>query len=606
MLHVRHGHPAQPGGDVRGLHSLAGASTRRRNLETRLAAENTRQSDAPDARDRRRACTFFLVRFAVALRARARLRVLLSRLVPPESTPRLPSFAATDDASSRHVSRKYTHVSQVDITEGIQKQCTVLYCKECQRYLQPPKHWIRADLESKELLTFCIKRIKGLNKVKLVDAGFIWTEPHSKRLKTKLTIQKEVLNGAILQQTFVTEFVVEWHMCDACSRAAANSDQWTACVQVRQKVEHKRTFLFLEQLILKHGMEANTIGIKSQPDGLDFYYGSRSHGLKMVDFLQNVVPVRARHDKQLVSHNANDNTYNYQYTFMVEIVPICKEDIVVLPFKVSQGMGGVGPLMLVTRVGSSFQLTDPHTMKQNWMDAAQYYRLPYRSVGTAKMFVEYVVLDIEPVRGAGHGQSGKWLLADVQVARVSDFGVNDNIMSARTHLGHHLQAGDTAMGYDLASLQIVDPELEKYRRGLALPDVLLVKKSYQEKRRRRRAKGVNRQWKLQRLDVAEDDVGGHKAVAREAERAAMDEELFMQELEEDEETRAQVQIFRDDAAGRGGDGGDATDDDDDVPEVPIESLLDGLSLARGAARHQNEQHDDGEDDGDDGDHEMMD
>ena len=81
----------------------------------------------------------------------------------------------------------------------------------------------------------------------------------------------------------------------------------------------------------------------------------------MVDFLQNVVPVRARHDKQLVSHNANDNTYNYQYTFMVEIVPICKEDIVVLPFKVSQGMGGVGPLMLVTRVGSSFQLTDPHT-----------------------------------------------------------------------------------------------------------------------------------------------------------------------------------------------------------------------------------------------------
>ena len=526
----------------------------------------------------------------------------------PEPDPRPPSFAATDDAISP-VSRN-NHVSQVDITEGIQKQCTVLYCKECQRYLQPPKHWIRADLESKELLTFCIKRIKGLNKVKLVDAGFIWTEPHSKRLKTKLTIQKEVLNGAILQQTFVTEFVVEWHMCDACSRAAANSDQWTACVQVRQKVEHKRTFLFLEQLILKHGMEANTIGIKSQPDGLDFYYGSRSHGLKMVDFLQNVVPVRARHDKQLVSHNANDNTYNYQYTFMVEIVPICKEDIVILPFKTSQGMGGCGPLMLVTRVGSSFQLTDPHTMKQNWMDAAQYYRLPYRSVGTAKMFVEYVVLDIEPVRGAGHGQSGKWLLADVQVARVSDFGVNDHIMSARTHLGHHLQAGDTALGYDLASLQIVDPELDKYRRGLALPDVLLVKKSYQEKRRRRRARGVNRQWKLQRLDVVEDEAGGHKAVAREAERAAMDEELFMQELEEDEETRAHVRIFRDDAAGSGAGAGagaaDASDDDDDVPEVPIEALLDGLTLARGAAEHTPETHDYGEDDEADGDHEMMD
>lgn len=37
-------------------------------------------------------------------------------------------------------------------------------------------------------------------QVKLVDASFIWTEPHSMRLKTKLTIQGEVLNGAILQQ----------------------------------------------------------------------------------------------------------------------------------------------------------------------------------------------------------------------------------------------------------------------------------------------------------------------------------------------------------------------------------------------------------------------
>jgi nonsense-mediated mRNA decay protein 3 len=56
--------------------------------------------------------------------------------------------------------------SQVDITEGIQKQLTVLWCKECGRYLHPPRAWIRAELESKELLTFCIKKIRGLNKVR--------------------------------------------------------------------------------------------------------------------------------------------------------------------------------------------------------------------------------------------------------------------------------------------------------------------------------------------------------------------------------------------------------------------------------------------------------
>jgi nonsense-mediated mRNA decay protein 3 len=59
--------------------------------------------------------------------------------------------------------------SQVDITEGIQKQVSILWCKECNRYLQPPKHWLRAELESKELLTFCIKRLKGLQKVRFPD-----------------------------------------------------------------------------------------------------------------------------------------------------------------------------------------------------------------------------------------------------------------------------------------------------------------------------------------------------------------------------------------------------------------------------------------------------
>ncbi len=32
-----------------------------------------------------------------------------------------------------------------------------------------------------------------------MDAGFIWTEPHSKRIKVKLSIQKEVKKGIITQ-----------------------------------------------------------------------------------------------------------------------------------------------------------------------------------------------------------------------------------------------------------------------------------------------------------------------------------------------------------------------------------------------------------------------
>ena len=83
--------------------------------------------------------------------------------------------------------------NQVDITEGIPKQININFCRNCERYLQPPTQWLTCQLESKELLSLCLKKMKGLSKVRLIDAGFIWTEPHSKRIKLKLTVQKEVI-----------------------------------------------------------------------------------------------------------------------------------------------------------------------------------------------------------------------------------------------------------------------------------------------------------------------------------------------------------------------------------------------------------------------------
>ena len=57
---------------------------------------------------------------------------------------------------------------------------------------------------------------------------------------------------------------------------------------------------------------------------MDFFFSNRSHALKFVDFVQSVVPANCRDDKQLVSHNEHTATYNYKYTFSVEIVPICR------------------------------------------------------------------------------------------------------------------------------------------------------------------------------------------------------------------------------------------------------------------------------------------
>lgn len=60
------------------------------------------------------------------------------------------------------------------------------------RYFEPPTEWVACTLESRELLSLCLKRLKGLNEVQLVDAGFVWTEPHSKRLKVNILLLFDV------------------------------------------------------------------------------------------------------------------------------------------------------------------------------------------------------------------------------------------------------------------------------------------------------------------------------------------------------------------------------------------------------------------------------
>ena len=86
--------------------------------------------------------------------------------------------------------------------------------------------------------------ILGLKNVKLVDAEFVWTEPHSKRIKINLTVQKEVFN-VVLQQSFIVAFIIEAKTCEDCIMDSIEHST-KAVVQLRQKVLYfQRSFLNL-------------------------------------------------------------------------------------------------------------------------------------------------------------------------------------------------------------------------------------------------------------------------------------------------------------------------------------------------------------------------
>ena len=189
------------------------------------------------------------------------------------------------------------------------------------RFLCPP--WQKVALESKELMSACLKKIPGLNKVKLVDAVWIWTEPHSMRIKLKITIQKEVINNTILQQAVVVEFVIRNQQCKDCETSFTESG-WHAVVQLRQRVTHKRTFFYLEQLLLKYNSHADALNIVTFRDGMDFYFMEKQQGHRLIDFLKSYIPMKVKFTRKLVSADHNSNLGNFKNNFIVEIVPICK------------------------------------------------------------------------------------------------------------------------------------------------------------------------------------------------------------------------------------------------------------------------------------------
>ncbi|KAK5078878.1 ribosome-binding protein [Lithohypha guttulata] len=459
----------------------------------------------------------------------------------------------------------------VDASEGIQREGVLHTCRDCERWLSPPSQWVTAAMESRELLALCLRKLRGLNKVRIIDASFLWTEPHSRRIKVKITVQQEAFEGAIIQQTFEVEYVVAYQQCPDCQKSYT-ANVWRASVQVRQKVPHKRTFLYLEQLMLKHGAHRDAINIKEVHDGIDFFFSQRNHAEKFVDFLNSSVPVRVKKSQELISMDIHTSKKSYKFTYSAELVPICRDDLVALPIKLAKSIGNISPVCLCHRVGTSINLIDPNTLQTADVPTPIYWRAPFTNLTDVKDLVEFVVLDIEPLGPTSH--NGRFVLAECTVARASDLGVNDKTYFCRTHLGSVLHAGDSVMGYQLTGTNFNNSQLDDIEKNNAyasqIPDVLLVKKHYARKR-----KPKTRSWRLKRMAKDEGELLPKKA---DQDRMDADYEMFLRDVEEDPELRQTLALYKAQQRKKQADEMSmvTTEDsgDEEVPKIDVNDLLD--------------------------------
>ena len=434
----------------------------------------------------------------------------------------------------------------IDITTGITKTGVLTYCRTCERYKRPP--WMKCEKESQDMMNLCLSKIKGLNKVQLIDSSFVWTEPHSKEVKLKLTVQKEI-NKSLISTSFLVEFKEEWTQCEDCKKTFT-PHIWRACVQLRQKVNHKRTFLFLEQVILKHKAQSKALNIKEHPEGVDFYFANRAQANSFCAFIHEFLPCQTKTSRQLISVDEKSNEAVYKETFRLEIAPVCQDDLIILSEENYKKMGGIGPLLLCYKQINNLKFIDPVTFETLDLDNNTYWRYGLKSYIDRKALSEFLILSCEEeidykklaekdkskrtikkiVRSKNNNNDGmdietdnkmneskasvntnmtnksqylenlekkledkKIKIVNVKCIRNSGKDENKEIIETRSFLGRKMRPGDVYYGYDLTRINISE-DLEGIlsKKKEKIPDIILVKKKYNN---------YKRIFKLKHLDM---------------------------------------------------------------------------------------------------------
>jgi NMD3 family len=176
-----------------------------------------------------------------------------------------------------------------------------------------------------------------------------------------------------------------------------------------------------------HKSHENTHGIKNAPDGLDFFFSAENHARKMVDFLQNVLPVKFTQPKKMISHDIHSNSYNYKFMWLVEIVSISKGSLVCLNKKLQQQHGSIAPLYLVQNVANTVHLLEPQRAQLADISCMNCFQYPFAAICNPQQLVEYTEIIGDRKQFPKQGTiSFKHVTADEWLVKSSELGLTDS------------------------------------------------------------------------------------------------------------------------------------------------------------------------------------
>lgn len=377
----------------------------------------------------------------------------------------------------------------------------IVQCPKCDRWSvgqHEMQTWAAHEMESPGLLAACLKKIAPLQQthgVNFLDAGWIWTEPHSKRLQFFVDTQRQVL-GTPVQQRIVCTYVVRNSQCKDC--IVKNSEHtWSASLQIRQSRGKVHT-ANVESLLIKEKLGALMNEVQTTKDGLDLFFDTRQQLEKVMGTLQRFLPttVRSKANK-LVSRDSHTNASRSEYVVVLELVPLVKGDLVLL----TKPLVPAATVGLVRRVTSTVQIAlfnssssaskllslpadkyfkspdavsvlVPHGFGKANADTKQSSKQNSKQSSRQQLLSRFIVLDITPIDDlssvsasyasssmASSMASGSLAGRRAVVEVLSEEDMQTQY-TCETDLGHVLTVGDSALGIDTTRLFLQDEDNE--------------------------------------------------------------------------------------------------------------------------------------------------
>lgn len=260
-----------------------------------------------------------------------------------------------------------------------------------------------------------------------------------------------------------------------------------------------------------------TDNVTCEQEGLDMYFKTKNQAQRIVAFVNTLFPTITRTSKKLIGKDTHSHQHRNEYTISMEVVPLCRFDVVVTP----KESGRAPELMIVSQLSTNAHLLNPKTLAKIEWNAPKFFGKPVKPILTAKNLIKFIVLNITPISTPGTStvftfdesrdtriKDKGGVLAEAEVARESDFGVNDIIFQTVTHLGHILKPGDTALGYDLTNVVMDIANESRYNDLADEPlEIILIKKSFEKTGEKKKKKKRNRRQRRGKARDSEDLTG---------------------------------------------------------------------------------------------------